>query len=130
MTDRVADDNTVDGVPLPDAIRDAIGRAIDAARTPEFMARLQERVVQDAPILMALNQGAGCWLDADGEHVWFAHACNGEWVETKLPYGRPLGFKGNGGGWCATQTDPLSVEPSITCDDCGFHTFYANGRFV
>ncbi len=114
-------------------IRDAIGRLIDPHRTPEFMERLRTRMVQDRPLLNALQWGATCWLDADGAHVWFAHACKGEWVETKLVYGRPIGTKGNGGGWCATAFDGegnlKEVAPSITCDDCGFHRSFVEGSF-
>lgn len=114
---------------LEGRVRDAVGREIDKARTPEFMERIRTRVVQDAHILDALQFGATCWLDADGRHIWFAHACNGEWVETQLVYGRPIGTKGNGGGWCAMQTNPLTVAPSVHCDGCGFHWNFTNGRF-
>ena len=120
---------TVDGQPLDQAIHDALHRVIDPHRTPEFMERLRTRMVQDQPILDGLRVGAICWLDADERHIWFAHACNGEWIETQLVYGRPIGIKGNGGGWCAVEEDPLTVEPSVSCDDCGFHRQYIRGSF-
>jgi hypothetical protein len=55
-----------------------------------------------------------CWLDEDGIHVWQAHDCNeGHRSVGMLPH--PT--------WQAI--DGGRVEPSIDCDGCGLHTFWA-----
>jgi hypothetical protein len=53
---------------------------------------------------------ADVWLDEDGRHVGLAHDCAHERVVTMLPYPnwRAVGGK---------------VEPSISCEACGLHTF-------
>lgn len=108
---------------------DAFGLVIDPERAPEFVDRLRTLPVDDDATNRALLHQATCWLDVDGRHVWFAHVCNGEWTEAKLVFGRPIGTKRDGGGWCATTTDPLTVAPSVSCDICGFHNVYAAGSF-
>jgi hypothetical protein len=111
-------------------IADALQRIIDPERAPELIERLRSLPMHDAWALNALMQGATCWMDADQRHVWFAHACKETgWVEAKLVFGRPIGTKTNGGGWCAIQAEPLSVAPSVTCDECGFHKVYVEGSF-
>lgn len=54
-----------------------------------------------------------CWVDDDGQHVWFAHDCAQERVATMLP--RPT--------W--QVLDNGRVEPSIHCRTCGLHARYA-----
>ena len=34
------------------------------------------------------------------------------------------------GGHRVAQSDPLTIEPSILCPDCGTHGFIRNGRWV
>lgn len=56
---------------------------------------------------------ARCWVDDDGQHVWFAHDCTTERVATMLP-------------WPTWQVLPTGrVEPSIDCGACGLHARYA-----
>lgn len=53
-----------------------------------------------------------CWMDPDGLHVWQAHDCaGGERSVGMLPW--PV--------W--QRIDANRVEPSISCDGCGLHTF-------
>ena len=49
------------------------------------------------------------WLDNDGRHVWAAHLCNGVPVVTMLP-------------WPAWRSTGLRIEPSVSCEACGFHS--------
>lgn len=50
------------------------------------------------------------WLDADGRHVWVAHNCPDERVETMLP--------------TIWKADALgNVTPSFHCTRCGLHYF-------
>lgn len=54
---------------------------------------------------------ARCWVDDDGRHIWFAHDCAQERVATMLP-------------WPTWQVLPNGrIEPSISCETCGFHEF-------
>ncbi len=54
-----------------------------------------------------------CWVDDDGQHVWFAHDCTEGRVATMLP-------------WPTWQVLPTGkVEPSLSCEACGLHAFYA-----
>jgi hypothetical protein len=46
-------------------------------------------------------------------HVEFTHCCNGEDVAGILPMPP----------WRVTKTDPLTVEPSVSCAVCGVHGF-------
>lgn len=50
-----------------------------------------------------------CWPDPDGKHVWFRHACKSGQQTTMLPTGP----------WRLIEN--RRVEPSISCEDCGFH---------
>jgi len=53
---------------------------------------------------------AHCWLDYDAQHVWLRHRCvNGE-TDTMLP-------------WPTWRAVAGSVQPSISCNDCGLHVF-------
>lgn len=49
------------------------------------------------------------WLDDDKRHVWFGHDCTTRRVVTKLP-------------WPNWHSTGLTVEPSIVCNGCGFHS--------
>lgn len=53
---------------------------------------------------------ADVWLADDGRHIWLAHDCATERIITMLPY--PT--------WRAVGD---RVEPSISCEACGLHTF-------
>ena len=55
------------------------------------------------------------WADEDGRHAWFAHDCVRERVETMLPF--PT--------WRIVddQRGSQEVNPSVSCDECGLHTF-------
>lgn len=61
-------------------------------------------------------------LDEDGRHVHVTHQCTrpASWppVEGTLPIGPD--------GWTTVSTDPITVMPSIQCDDCGLHGFITN----
>lgn len=53
------------------------------------------------------------WVDDDGMHVWFAHDCAQGRSMEMLP-------------WPIWQVLPNGrVEPSINCEACGLHSFYA-----
>lgn len=62
-----------------------------------------------------------CWLDEDGEHIWQSHRC--------MPIGAigtifddfPLSISMLPNVWRAVAGG--HVEPSISCDICGLHTF-------
>ena len=68
----------------------------------------------------------------DGVNVWrFSHVCN--------PPRRPdmnvrvaplLTNVGQPGGHQIISTNPLHIEPSILCDDCGLHGWVRNGLWV
>lgn len=55
-------------------------------------------------------------LLADG-HVEFSHECRNGSVVTVLP----------SPPWAVTNTDPLAVEPSVHCEDCGWHGWIDHG---
>lgn len=99
---------------------------------PEFKAWLDAEPIASEEATRAIWNQAHCWRDPDGQHIWFAHVCmDGAWAESVLVFGRPLGWKGNGGGWCATNEPPaaLTVAPSVSCDVCGLHATFENGSF-
>lgn len=52
----MSDDRQVDGKPVETAISEAIRGHINKARTPEFAARLQRRIIEDEPILRRLKE--------------------------------------------------------------------------
>jgi hypothetical protein len=52
---------------------------------------------------------AKAWLDDDGEHVWTRHVCASGPIEFILP--PPWHLHGQ------------KVEPSLSCELCGLHTF-------
>lgn len=56
-------------------------------------------------------------LDDTGHVVW-THLCRGEQVEATLP----------NTGWRVVQHEPLTVEPSVACDRCGWHGWITDGK--
>lgn len=50
----------MDGVPVADAIRAAVRTIIDAARNPEFTARLERLMRDEAPVLARLAEFDDC----------------------------------------------------------------------
>lgn len=71
-------------------------------------------------------------LDEDGRHVWWHHDCIFTMPPPKPdePFRArtllPLGPQ----HWTVTQTDPLTVTPSIQCSGCGTHGFITAGAWV
>lgn len=65
-------------------------------------------------------------LGGDGRHVTVEHQCKrpASWppVRATLPLGPD--------GWTVTATDPLTVTPSVHCQECGMHGFITNGEWV
>lgn len=53
---------------------------------------------------------ARAWLDSDSQHVVVAHDCRLERRTSMLP-------------WPTWQANGSKVTPSVSCDDCGLHTF-------
>lgn len=70
-------------------------------------------------------QGHVVWnLMGDGRHVNVAHRCLPEkhgngWVSGPLPLGP----------WRVVSAEPLTVEPSISCSDCGLHGWITDGEW-
>ena len=56
-------------------------------------------------------------LDETGHVVWI-HWCRGERVEATLP----------NTGWRVIRAEPLTVEPSVSCDRCGWHGTITDGQ--
>lgn len=54
-------------------------------------------------------------------YVMFAHRCNGVLVSGRLP--------GSAAGWRIVAIKPLTVQPSISCSDCGLHGFIVDGTW-
>jgi len=80
--------------------------------------------MSDLYTISEFHQEEGCWLDDDGQHIWFAHRCKTDGnrdekaTVTMLP-------------WPNWQTlDGTSVYPSISCEGCGFHHIANIGRRV
>lgn len=61
------------------------------------------------------------YLDEDGEHVKVWHYCSERRDLTTLP----LGAK----GWSVESKNPLTVQPSILCGDCGLHGWITAGQW-
>jgi hypothetical protein len=53
-------------------------------------------------------------------HVWFEHHCRGEMLGNSLPNMI----------WHITSREPLSVTPSIHCQQCGLHGWIKEGMWV
>lgn len=75
-------------------------------------------------------------LDADGEHVWWAHDCTSG---AEREPGAPIPVtpepqhmlpRGKEKCWTVLQREPLTMVPSILCSDCGCHGFITNGEWV
>jgi Family of unknown function (DUF6527) len=74
-------------------------------------------------------------LDEDG-HLWWGHFCTGyarrwanfpdELVKNGEPIRLPLGH----GHWEVVSTEPLTINPSISCGSCTVHGFIRNGEWV
>jgi len=72
-------------------------------------------------------------MDEDGVHFWWIHDCfsylgeDGALIpdrtETLLPINASI-------GWAVTQTDPLTVTPSILCHSCKTHGFIRQGQWI
>jgi hypothetical protein len=58
-------------------------------------------------------------LADDGEHVEIWHDCTERRNQATLPLGS--------GGWTVQQKDPLTVNPSVQCGDCGLHGWITGG---
>lgn len=57
----------------------------------------------------------------DATHVWFEHDCGDEGV---------LGNSLPNMLWHITTREPLTVTPSITCQQCGLHGWIKEGKWV
>lgn len=69
-------------------------------------------------------------LDDDGRHIVWSHECRsatGRWWHTET--GEDSGGKLPTGahGWTVQQPAPLTVTPSIKCQECGLHGFITDG---
>lgn len=53
-------------------------------------------------------------------HVWFGHRCNDKLVSGFLPNGL----------WTIEIKEPLTVTPSIQCNNCGLHGWIRQGEWV
>ncbi len=51
--------------------------------------------------------------DHEYQRPWFGHYCITGWQEGMLPNGEQ--------GWEVIQRVPLTLEPSLSCADCGIH---------
>lgn len=63
-------------------------------------------------------------LMGDGRHVHFSHRCLPEKHGNQWP-GAPLPL----GPWRVVSTEPLTVEPSVYCADCGLHGWITDGEW-
>jgi hypothetical protein len=62
----------------------------------------------------------GVWEDHTHKHPYFLHVCR---IGPELPAGGVLM------GWHIIAEDPLTVEPSIRCAECGLHGFITDGQW-
>ena len=66
----------------------------------------------------------------DGENLWrFSHVCESPRRGTTLRIAPALSNVGQPGGHQIISTDPLHIEPSILCEDCGIHGWVRNGQW-
>lgn len=76
-------------------------------------------------------------LDPDGAHVWWYHSCSFTGLE---PDGKVAGRISvstdteatmlPNGPWRVVSREPLTLQPSILCKECGCHGFITSGRWV
>ena len=72
--------------------------------------------------------------DEDGKHVLWFHDCftylGGDDPTTLTPHRAETRLPISDNGWQVSQTDPLTVMPSILCGRCKIHGFINGGKWV
>ena len=72
--------------------------------------------------------------DEDGKHVLWFHDCftylGGDDPTTLTPHRAKTWLPISANGWQVSQTDPLTVMPSILCGRCKTHGFINDGKWV
>jgi hypothetical protein len=72
-------------------------------------------------------------LDEGGKNLRWVHQCEtetGRWWLAETGNDRPALLPLDLARWTLVQTEPLTVTPSILCDECGVHGFISNGEWV
>jgi hypothetical protein len=80
-------------------------------------------------------------LDEGGKSLRWVHQCEsetGHWWLAETGNDRPAllplhytdSYRGGTAHWDLVQPEPLTVTPSILCDECGVHGFITNGEWV
>jgi hypothetical protein len=64
-----------------------------------------------------------CWVEPSREggkpKVYFEHQCTDRMISYSLP----------GVIWEVIESDPLTIEPSISCSWCGLHGWFRKGKW-